>query len=94
MELIIRYAISGYITFMSLLGFAVMGIDKRKAKQKAWRIQEKTLMAIAFLGGGIGSLLGMYAFRHKTKHKKFVFLFPIAALLYFFVIFRFVIFIA
>jgi len=45
--------------------------DKRKAKKKAWRIPEATLMGIAALGGSLGCLLGMYTFRHKTKHLKF-----------------------
>ena len=48
-----------------------MGIDKAKAKAKAWRIPEKTLLTIAVLGGSIGVWLGMEAFRHKTKHKQF-----------------------
>ena len=48
-----------------------MLIDKRKAKKKKWRIPEATLMGVAALGGSIGSLFGMYAFRHKTLHKKF-----------------------
>ena len=82
------YGIYGYLSFMTLLGFAIMGIDKRKAKQRAWRIPEKTLFAVAFLGGGIGSLLGMHVFRHKTKHKKFLLWLPVAALLYAGVILR------
>ncbi|HBY72843.1 MAG TPA: DUF1294 domain-containing protein, partial [Lachnospiraceae bacterium] len=45
-------------------------------------IPERTLLLIAFLGGGIGSFLGMRIFRHKTKHRKFVILLPIAAVLY------------
>lgn len=28
-------------------------------------------MGVAALGGSIGSLAGMYLFRHKTKHKEF-----------------------
>jgi uncharacterized membrane protein YsdA (DUF1294 family) len=88
MEQIMIDGIYGYLSFMTLLGFAVMGIDKRKAKQRAWRIPEKTLFVIAFLGGGIGSLLGMYVFHHKTKHKKFVLWLPVAALLYLVIILR------
>ena len=30
------------------------------------------LFLIAVFGGSIGSILGMYTFRHKTKHKSFV----------------------
>lgn len=74
--------VTGYVVLMSLIGFVMMGIDKRKAIKKAWRIPERTLILTAFAGGGIGSFLGMYAFRHKTKHSKFVFLLPLAAILY------------
>ena len=45
--------------------------DKRKAQKKLWRIPEATLLTVAAIGGSIGSLLGMYTFRHKTKHLKF-----------------------
>lgn len=54
-----------------------MGIDKRRAKKKQWRVKEKTLFLIAILGGSIGSILGMYTFHHKTKHKNFVLGLPI-----------------
>lgn len=60
-----------YLFLVNAAGFAVMLADKLKAKRGAWRIPERTLMAIAAIGGSIGSLLGMYAFRHKTKHLKF-----------------------
>jgi len=70
-----------YILLMSIVGFALMGIDKRRAIKKAWRIPERTLILQAFLGGGIGSLIGMYFFRHKTKHTKFIILLPLAALI-------------
>ena len=82
MEQIEANFVLGYIAVMSVLGFVMMGIDKRKAVKRAWRIPERTLIILAFLGGGIGSLLGMYFFRHKTKHMKFVILLPTAAVLY------------
>lgn len=49
-----------------------MLIDKIKAKKKRWRIPEATLFLVAAVGGSIGSLIGMYTFRHKTKHMSFV----------------------
>ena len=79
MEQRITYAALGYLVFMSLIGLIQMGMDKRRAIKKRWRIPERTLILTAFLGGGIGSLLGMYVFRHKTRHRKFVILIPIAA---------------
>lgn len=60
-----------YLIAINIVGFLVMGIDKAKAKAKAWRIPEKTLLTIAVLGGSIGVWLGMEIFRHKTKHKQF-----------------------
>ena len=45
--------------------------DKARARKKQWRIPEKLLILVAFIGGSLGILLGMYAFRHKTKHPKF-----------------------
>ncbi len=60
-----------YFLIINLIGFLSMGIDKLKAKKDWWRIPEGTLLMIAILGGGIGSILGMYTFRHKTKKMKF-----------------------
>ena len=71
--LLIIYAV------MSVIGFALMGIDKSRAINRKWRIKEATLFLIAFLGGGIGSTLGMFFFRHKTKHWYFRLFFPLFA---------------
>ncbi len=60
-----------YLLIINAIGFALMLIDKQKAKKKRWRIPERTLLTVAALGGSVGSLLGMYTFRHKTLHKKF-----------------------
>lgn len=60
-----------YLVFMNLAAFTAMGMDKSKAKRGAWRIPEKTLFLFSFLGGSLGSLVGMYTFRHKTRHMKF-----------------------
>ena len=61
-----------YLVIMNIIGIAVMGIDKLKAKRHAWRIPEKTLFIISILGGSAGTWAGMYLFRHKTKHWYFV----------------------
>jgi uncharacterized membrane protein YsdA (DUF1294 family) len=60
-----------YLLIINAVGFVLMLVDKFKAKKKLWRIPEATLMTVAAIGGSIGSLLGMYTFRHKTKHIKF-----------------------
>ena len=61
-----------YLLIINALGFILMLVDKIKAKKNLWRIPEKTLMLCAALGGSIGALTGMYLFRHKTKHLKFI----------------------
>ncbi|MFA9375207.1 MAG: DUF1294 domain-containing protein [Lachnotalea sp.] len=66
------YIFAIYLLLINMLGFFSMGIDKHKAKNHLWRIPEKTLFMIAFLGGSIGSSMGMYTFHHKTKHHTFV----------------------
>jgi len=60
-----------YLLIINALGFVLMLVDKYKAKKNLWRIRESTLMIVAALGGSVGSLLGMYACRHKTLHLKF-----------------------
>jgi len=65
-----------YLLIMNAAGAVSMLVDKRRAKKNRWRIPEATLLAIAALGGSAGSLVGMYAFRHKTKHAKFTLVVP------------------
>ena len=60
-----------YLLIVNAAGFILMLVDKIKAKRNLWRIPEATLFLVAAVGGSIGSLLGMYTFRHKTKHIKF-----------------------
>lgn len=60
-----------YFLIINVIGFFAMGIDKWKAKNNAWRIPENTLFVITALGGGIGTIAGMYTFRHKTKKARF-----------------------
>lgn len=66
-----------YLLGINLIGFLAMGFDKFKAKNNFWRTKEKTLFIIALIGGSIGSIIGMYTFRHKTKHNTFVYGMPI-----------------
>ena len=61
-----------YLAAMNIAGFAAMGIDKMKAKRHKWRIPEMSLFLFSILGGSLGTLSGMWFFRHKTKHWYFV----------------------
>ena len=60
-----------YLIIINLIGFYMMWSDKRKAKWGKWRIPEQTLFIVTALGGGIGTIAGMYTFHHKTKKPKF-----------------------
>lgn len=70
-----------YFVVINLIGFLAMYIDKQKAKKGKWRIPEKTLFIITALGGGIGTIAGMYTFRHKTQKIAFVIGFPLITIL-------------
>ena len=61
-----------YLIIINALSFLLMLADKHKARKNLWRIPERTLFAAAIFGGSIGSIAGMYLFRHKTKHWYFV----------------------
>ena len=61
-----------YLILINLTGFSMMGIDKRRARKHMWRISEQNLFLAAILGGSVGTLVGMYTFRHKTRHWYFV----------------------
>ena len=60
-----------YLLIINAAGFLLMLVDKWKAKKNRWRVRESTLLIVAALGGSVGSLAGMYLFRHKTLHLKF-----------------------
>ncbi len=79
-----------YFAIINIIGFFIMWLDKRKAKKGAWRIPEKTLFLITALGGGIGTIAGMYTFRHKTQKMQFVIGFPVITILEFITILYFI----
>lgn len=66
-----------YLIVINVIGFLIMGFDKWKAKRGSWRIPEKTLFTITLIGGGVGTIAGMYTFRHKTKKLYFTIGFPV-----------------
>ncbi len=66
-----------YLLGVNILTFLVYGIDKSKARRKAWRISECTLLMLAVIGGSVGALFAMRLFHHKTLHKKFRYSVPL-----------------
>lgn len=75
----IHYALL-YFLLLSALGFLLMGIDKHRAIHKRWRIPEKSLLLISFLGGAAGTTAGMLLFHHKTSHGRFRYGLPLLLL--------------
>ena len=65
-----------YLAGINFLSFVVMGVDKYKARKRAWRIPESTLFVLALIGGSVGSIAGMHLFRHKTRHWYFLYGMP------------------
>ena len=57
---------------LNLIAFVLIGYDKNLAKNNKRRISEKTLLSFVFIGGTIGSGLGMLAFKHKTVKKSYL----------------------
>ena len=60
-----------YLILINVIAFITIYIDKQKAIKHKWRVKESTLFLISIVGGSLGTLLGMFTFHHKTKHKKF-----------------------
>ena len=75
-----------YVGIVSLILCVYMYLDKQRAKKKESRISEKTLLTLGFFGGACGGVLGMYLFRHKTKHNAFAFGFPLMAAVHVFLL--------
>ena len=78
-----------YLVTINLVALCIMGIDKHRACRHRWRIPEQTLLLLAAVGGSLGTLLGMWLFRHKIRTRIFVFGVPALLVLHLF-IFRFI----
>lgn len=70
-----------YLILINVISFLCFLIDKRRAKKGHYRISESFLFTISLMGGGLGSLLGMKVFHHKTKKNKFRFGIPLIFIL-------------
>lgn len=71
-----------YIVINNGLTFILMGADKHKAKNNKWRIPERRLWLCSMIGGAVGSYIGMWTFRHKTKQIPFVIGMPLLAIIH------------
>ncbi len=72
----ILFAAVAVLSIMNIATFAVMGYDTRCARQGKWRVPEKALFLVTACFGGLGGVLGMKVFHHKTQHWYFKVFFP------------------
>lgn len=70
-----------YLLAVNLAAFALMGLDKRRARRGKWRVPERSLFLPAVLGGALGGTVGMRVFHHKTRHWYFRYGFPLLLLI-------------
>ena len=75
-----KYAVA-YIVIVNILAFSLFGIDKSAAIQQKQRIPNRVLLLTAVFGGSLGSLVGMYTFRHKTKKWYYTITVPVLLLI-------------
>lgn len=75
-----------YFIVINLLSFLLYGLDKYKAIRQEWRIPERALLLMAFVGGAFGALSAMRIFRHKTRKGRFRLMIPLFCLLWGYVI--------
>lgn len=59
------------LLIINAAAFLLMLADKHRARKKLWRVPENIFLLFALLGGSLGILAGMYAFRHKTRKPRF-----------------------
>lgn len=64
------------VAVMNLISFALMGHDKKCARRGKRRVPEKRLFLATACFGGLGGVLGMKVFHHKTLHGHFRVFFP------------------
>ena len=84
MDLYLWKVLLVWLLLANLAAFVLMGLDKHRARKELWRVSERTLFLPVVFGGGLGGVLGMKVFHHKTKHWYFKYGFP--ALLFLWVV--------
>lgn len=73
-----QYVPLAYLLLVNLIEFCLMGLDKRWSRRSGHRrVPERRFFLLALIGGAAGGILGMRAFRHKTKHWYFVWGMPL-----------------
>lgn len=76
-----------YVIAINAFAFTIYGIDKLQAIKSRQRVRETTLFFMALIGGSIGALCGMIAFRHKIRKMYFVLGIPFMLVMNIFLLF-------
>ena len=71
-----------YLIIINITAWLAYGLDKWKARRGYWRVPERVLFGLSFLGGGAAFWLGMRLFHHKTRHWSFRILIPLSVVLW------------
>lgn len=75
-----------YYIIINLINFILFYSDKKRARNRKWRILESTLLFVSLLGGALGGLIGMKIFKHKTKNIKFIIGMPLILIINIFIL--------
>lgn len=59
------------IVSINITAFLAYWLDKRAAQRGAWRVPERDLHLLEFLGGWIGAWVAQKLLRHKTSKKSY-----------------------
>ena len=77
----IKFDMQTLMIIINVVTFLLFGIDKYKAKRKGFRIPEIVLLLLSLFFGGVGGLLGMVVFNHKTSKVAFRIIVPFSFVL-------------
>lgn len=75
-------AIYTYLFVINTIAFFLYADDKRRACAGSRRIPNAALLALAWVGGAYGALMGMLLFRHKTRSKAYLINVPLALIIW------------
>ena len=84
----LEYSFIIYYLILNIVAFILYGQDKKRARERRWRIPERALLGIALSGGALGAWLGMRIFRHKTQHIRFQIFVPLCLVIHVIIIYK------
>ncbi len=76
-----HFDINTIILIINIFTFLLFGFDKLKAKNKGFRVPEIILILLSLFFGGVGAILGMVVFNHKTSKPAFRVIVPLSFVL-------------